>query len=270
MSSPSWPTAITFIAPNQVRVRGYAIGELMGRVGFGSAVYLILRGELPDEKTGRLMEAILVSSIDHGATPPSVMAARTTASSGAGLGPAVAAGILTFSRFHGGAIQQCALQLGEVVKRCGGGEGGGGSGGGGGLDRAAVEMVRRLKADRLRMAGFGHRIHTDDPRTKRLFALAVEAGVDGSYMEAARAVQRAFVAEGRELPINVDGAIAAVLADLGFEREVMNGLFMIARLPGLVAHAVEEQTRNRPMRVIETGAAVYDGPPPRSMESSGR
>ncbi len=266
MSSPSWPTAITFIEPNQVRVRGYAIGELMGRVGFGSAVYLILRGELPDEKTGRLMEAILVSSIDHGATPPSALAARTTASSGAGLGPAVAAGILTISRFHGGAIQQCALQLGEVVKR-GGGCGGSGEGG---FDCAAVEMVRRLKADRLRMAGFGHRIHTDDPRTKRLFALAVEAGADGSYMAAARAVQRAFAAEGRELPINVDGAIAAVLADLGFQPEVMNGLFMIARLPGLVAHAVEEQTRNRPMRVIETGAVVYDGPPPRSMESAGR
>ncbi|MCH8006233.1 MAG: citryl-CoA lyase [Planctomycetes bacterium] len=259
MSSPSWPTAITFIEPNQVRVRGYAIGELMGRVGFGSAVYLILRGELPDERTGRLMEAILVSSIDHGATPPSALAARTTASSGAGLGPAVAAGILSISRYHGGAIQQCALQLGEVVKR-------GGGSGEGGLDRAAVEMVRRLKADRLRMAGFGHRIHTDDPRTKRLFALAVEAGADGSYMAAARAVQRAFAAEGRQLPINVDGAIAVVLADLGFEPEVMNGLFMIARLPGLVAHAVEEQTRNRPMRSIDPGAHVYDGPAAREPE----
>ncbi len=258
MSSPSWPTAITFIEPNQVRVRGYAIGELMGRVGFGSAVYLILRGELPDEKTGRLMEAILVSSIDHGATPPSALAARTTASSGAGLGPAVAAGILSISRFHGGAIQQGALPLGEV------GTGSGGSGGG--LDQAAVEMVRRLKADHLRMAGFGHRIHTEDPRTNRLFALAEEAGVDGSYMAAARAVQRAFAAEGRELPINVDGAIAAVLADLGFEPEVMNGLFMIARLPGLVAHAVEEQTRNRPMRSIDPGAHVYDGPAAREPE----
>ena len=258
MSSPSWPTAITFIEPNQVRVRGYAIGELMGRVGFGSAVYLILRGELPDEKTGRLMEAILVSSIDHGATPPSALAARTAASSGAGLGPAVAAGILTISRLHGGAIQQCALQLGEVVK--------GSGGSGGGLDQAAVEMVRRLKADHLRMAGFGHRIHTEDPRTNRLFALAEEAGIDGSYMAAARAVQRAFAAEGRELPINVDGAIAVVLADLGFEPDVMNGLFMIARLPGLVAHAVEEQTRNRPMRSIDPGAHVYDGPAAREPE----
>ena len=127
-------------------------------------------------------------------------------------------------------------------------------------------MVRRLKTDHLRMAGFGHRIHTEDPRTNRLFALAEEAGVDGSYMAAARAVQRAFAAEGRELPINVDGAIAVVLADLGFEPDVMNGLFMIARLPGLVAHAVEEQTRNRPMRSIDPGAHVYDGPAAREPE----
>ena len=74
--SEQWPTAITDIEPNSVRVRGYDIADLMGRVSFGQAVYLIIRGELPDEATGRLMEAIIVSSIDHGATPPSAMAAR--------------------------------------------------------------------------------------------------------------------------------------------------------------------------------------------------
>ena len=76
MSTPdtqtAWKTAITEIAPNSVRVRGYDIGDLMGRVSFGHTVYLILCGELPDEKVGRLMDAILVASIDHGATPPSL------------------------------------------------------------------------------------------------------------------------------------------------------------------------------------------------------
>ena len=76
----SWKTAITHIEPNHVRVRGHDIGELMGSVGFGAAVYLILRGELPDEKTARLMDAILVSSTDHRVTPPSALAARTIAS----------------------------------------------------------------------------------------------------------------------------------------------------------------------------------------------
>ncbi|MCH8153257.1 MAG: citryl-CoA lyase [Planctomycetes bacterium] len=253
----TWTTGITQIEPNQVRLRGYDIGELMGPVSFGSAVYLILRGELPDEKVGRLMEAILVSSIDHGATPPSALAARTAASTGASLGASVAAGLLAINRYHGGAIEECAHQLAHIVRRC--------DETGDSLDNAAKAVLDELKADAQRMAGFGHRIHTNDPRTKRLFDLGVEAGVDGRHMEAARAVHRVFVSTGKNLSMNVDGAIAAVLADLGFEPSVMNGLFMIARLPGLVAHVVEEQTRERPMRKIDPINHAYDGPPPRSL-----
>src|SRR5207302_8827262 len=48
-----WTTAVTRIEPNRVMVRGYDIAELMGRISFGAAVYLILRVELPYEKFGR-------------------------------------------------------------------------------------------------------------------------------------------------------------------------------------------------------------------------
>ena len=252
----TWKTAITRIEPNHVRVRGYDIGELMGAVPFGAAVHLILKGELPGEKVGRLMEAILVSSIDHGATPPSALAARTVASTGAGLGAAVAAGILSINRFHGGAIEDCALALGRIVRRS--------DETGEALEAAAATVVDELKKSAKRMAGFGHRVHTDDPRTRRLFELAAEAGVAGRHVEAARAVEHAFAAAGKKLPINVDGAIAAVLADLDFEPESMNGLFMIARIPGLIAHVLEEQQRERPMRKIDPASHAYDGPPARS------
>jgi len=71
MSEQSWKTAITKIEPNKVAVRGYRIDELMGRISFGEMVYLVLKGELPSPEIGRLMDAMLVSSVDHGATPPS-------------------------------------------------------------------------------------------------------------------------------------------------------------------------------------------------------
>src|SRR5438477_1795473 len=99
-----WNSAITRIEPNRVTVRGYDIAELMGRASFGSAVYLILTGELPSPAIGRLMDAILVASIDHGTTPPSALAARTVASTGASLSAAVAAGIMSINRHHGGGI----------------------------------------------------------------------------------------------------------------------------------------------------------------------
>ena len=110
------------------------------------------------------------------------------------------------------------------------------------------------------MAGFGHRIHSADPRTARLFELADEADVRGPYLDAARAVERVFADRGKPLPINVDGAIGAVLTQLGFAPAVMNGIFMIARVPGLVAHVVEEQSRMKPMRKIDPVNHWYDGP----------
>ena len=115
------------------------------------------------------------------------------------------------------------------------------------------------------MSGFGHRVHTKDPRTARLFELAREAGVDGVHMQAARAVEKAFADAKKTLPINVDGAIGAILADLGMNPAAFNGIFMIARTPGLIAHVIEEQTRERPMRRIDPVNHGYDGPSPRTI-----
>ncbi len=252
-----WNTAITEIEPNSVRVRGYDIADLMGHVSFGAAVYLILQGELPSQAVGRLMDAIVVSSIDHGATPPSVLSARTVASTGATLSASVAAGIMSINKHHGGAIANCARQLGRIIKRVGGNESA--------LDQAAAAELAELKSNGQRMSGFGHRVHTADPRTSRLFELAEHAGACGEHVAAARAVERCFAKAGKKLPINVDGAIGAILADLGFSHAVMNGLFMIARVPGLVAHVAEEQDRMKPMRRVIPGQHKYDGPAPRSI-----
>lgn len=262
MSAEKWPTAITEIKPNRVSVRGYDIADLMGKVSFGSAVYLILQGELPTEPIGRLMDAILVSSIDHGATPPSVLAARTVSSTGASLSQSVAAGILSINASHGGAIQDCAHSLGQIIVKARFGAS---------LEEAAMMQLEELKASGKRMSGFGHRLHTEDPRTVKLFALASQAGLttevadEPTHIQAAHAVESVFRKQGKALPINVDGAIGAILADLGFDPAVMNGLFMIARVPGLVAHVVEEQHRMKPMRKIDPVNHAYDGPAARSV-----
>ena len=155
-----WNTAITRIEPNRVAVRGYDIAELMGRVSFGAAVYLILTGELPSPAIARLMDAILVASIDHGATPPSALAARTVASTGASLSAAVAAGIMSINRHHGGAIEDCARQLKEIADRA--------TSESISMDEAATRTLAAMREAGERMPGFGHRYHTKDPRTARL------------------------------------------------------------------------------------------------------
>lgn len=255
MSEATWTTNITKIEPNRVSVRGYDIAELMECISFGAAVYLILRGELPSPKVAKLMDAILVSSIDHGVTPPSALAARNASSTGATLSGSVASGILAINEYHGGAIEKCAIQLGHIHRRC--------EHHGQPLDQIAQAVLEEMKETGERMSGFGHRLHTKDPRPTKLFELAATAGVDGPHIQAAWAVERVFQASGKNLPINVDGAIGAILADLGFEPEVMNGLFMIARVPGLIAHAHEERVTQRPMRKIDAAQHEYDGPAPR-------
>ena len=59
--------------------------------------------------------------------------------------------------------------------------------------------------------------------------------------------------------MNVDGAIAAISADLGFAYELGNAIFLISRLPGLIAHAHEERSRQAPMRQIDPKDNDYDG-----------
>ena len=107
MTDLHWKTAVTKIESNKISVRGKAIDELMGNTGYAQMVYLLLKGEMPSENIGKMIETILVSSVDHGTTPPSALCAITVASTGAPLNAAVAAGILAISRFHGGAIEDC-------------------------------------------------------------------------------------------------------------------------------------------------------------------
>jgi citrate synthase len=258
MADLHWTTAITSIQPNQVRLRGYRIDELMGRVTFGQAVYLALKGELPSPEVGRLMDAMLVSSIDHGATPPSALAARTAASTGASLTASIGAGVLSINRHHGGAIEDCMRLIVDGVGRLDQGRAPAG---------VAAEILDELKAQGKRAPGFGHRIHTDDPRTRRLLALADEWGLSGKGVTMARALEDALEKSlGRRLPLNVDGALAALLVDLGFPPELGNAFFVIARVTGLAVHVQEEMTRQRPMRAIHPTDHEYDGPAPREME----
>lgn len=255
-----WRTAISLIEPNKVLIRGYAVDELMGRLSFAETIYLILRGELPTPTIGKLFGAALVSSIDHGVTPPSTLSARNVATTGAPLRACVAAGVLGFGMYHGGDIESSMRFIQEALSRVRAGMS---------YQEAAEEVVRECIAAGRRPPGFGHRIHTSDPRASRLLQMAHELELDGEHVQMIRTIER--VMAGRNdfgaapMPLNVDGAIAAVCGDMGFEPELGNALFIIARVPGLISHANEERSRQVPMRQIDPKDVVYDGPPSRRL-----
>ena len=127
-------------------------------------------------------------------------------------------------------------------------------------------MVTEYTEKHQRLPGFGHRIHTRDPRTPKLFQIASDLGIAGEYVEMAKALQDAIQeSTGKKLPINVDGGIAAVLCEMDFPPELANAFFVMARIPGLVAHVYEEKQRMKPMRHINPRNHEYDGIPERKL-----
>jgi citrate synthase len=253
MTNLHWKTAITKVEANKISIRGYRLDDLIGNVSYAQMVYLVFKGDMPSEEVGKLMDAILVSSIDHGATPPSALSAITVASTGAPLNASVAAGILAISKFHGGAIEECMLLLKKGMEKI--------LSQGCSIKLAVQQVISEYMNDKKRLSGFGHRLHTDDPRTKKLFTLAEKCGISGRYIQLIREFEAELAQSlGKKLPINVDGAIATLLCELDFDPILANAFFMVARVPGLVAHIYEENTRYKPMRKIHPTDVEYDGP----------
>lgn len=258
-TSEQWRTALTCIEPNKILVRGYPLDEVMGRLTFGETIYLLFVGDVPSPGIGRLMEAMLVSFIDHGVTPPSTLAARNTATAGAGMRACVAAGLLGFGKHHGGDIEACMQFLDdglEAVRQ------------GASYREAAERLLEARRKTGDAPPGFGHRFHTRDPRAARLFQMALELEVEAEHIQMIRAVEIVLheaAGDERPLPVNIDGAIAAVCGDLGIPPSIADALFLISRVPGLAAHAEEERIRQTPMRQIDPRDHVYDGPTARRL-----
>jgi citrate synthase len=250
-----WRTAIVDAGPTHLRVRGHDVLALMKEASFADLIFLLHHQRRPTAGERRLIDAILIGVADHGAGAPSCAAARLAAS-GNRQSPAaaIAAGVLTIGDEHGGAGSGCM----ELIA--------------GGLARAqrdsrpiadvARALVDEAKAAHARVPGFGHRVHAEiDPRVAVLFGIAAEEGLAGDGIRFARALEDAIRERIKPIPLNIDGALAAVLVDLGFPPLVGKLLFIIGRVAGLSAEVLEEYTREKPMRIKIPVA--YDGVPSR-------
>jgi citrate synthase len=264
-----WSTSIIDMKPGSIRIRGYAIEELTGRVGFAEMIYLMTRGELPNPAAAKLLEAALVAAVDHGPQAPSIAAARMAMTCGVGINNAMASAINMLGDVHGGAGEQCVALLNGIAARLGNDA----------TERRIAEVVEAELAERSagHVPGFGHRFHPIDPRAPRLLALVDEAAANGSvsghFAAIGRALEDALAArKGRRIPMNIDGATAVVYAELGFAPPLCRGLFVLSRSVGALAHAWEEMQsgqRNKgpiPRHLLWN----YTGPPERSLPKGAR
>ncbi|HYE87796.1 MAG TPA: citryl-CoA lyase [Vicinamibacterales bacterium] len=246
----AWRTAIVDARDGEIRIRGNDVTSLMTERTFTDTVFLLHRARLPADQERAMLDAILSAVADHGSGAPSCAAARLAISGNrASVSAAVAAGILTIGDEHGGAGSGCMEMIAAGVERA--------RRESLTFEECASRIVGEHRAIGKRVAGFGHRVHTDDPRTPVLFDLAARNGLAGDGIRLIKAMHAAVSAQVKPMTINVDGSMAAVLYDMGFQPVFARLLFIIGRVAGLTAEVMEELDRERPMRIRVP--VVYDG-----------
>ena len=252
-----WRTSIADTSDGHIRIRGYDVASLMTRKTFTDTIFLLHQARLPEAHERELLDAILTAVADHGSGAPSCAAARLALSGNRqSLSAAVAAGILAVGDDHGGAGSGCMELIAEGVARAQRERGS--------LEDAARALVTEARASGKRLPGLGHRVHSTDPRTGILFDMARRGGIAGDGIAFVEALEKAVADLVKPLPINVDGALAAVLHDMGFTPAFGRLVFIIGRVAGLTAEVAEELAREKPMRIRIP--VRYDGEAPRSVE----
>lgn len=248
LSNPKWKTGITRVEPNRLTTRGYLQEDLIGNASFPEMVYLLIKGEMPSKNEAKMLEAVLVSFCDHGVTPPSTQVARIMASTGSPMQSCVSGGLLAFGKHHAGAIEKAMRNFQEGVKLCDGD-----------IEPVARKIVEESIERGEKIPGFGHRYHDEDPRAPKLIDIAKKYECAGIHTELALTIQ-SILLEEKGIRMNIDGANGGILSDMGFDWTVGTGIFMIGRIPAIIAHVYEEKTRETPFRkLFDIEEIYYDG-----------
>ena len=253
----SLKTTISNVEPNKLTTRGYNQQDLIEKIRYADMIFLILKGRLPSVKESKMFNHVLVSFCDHGVTPPSTQTARIIASSGSPLNSAVAGALLSFGHKHAETNEKTMelyqSQINSLIltedsdldnKQ---------------IASLAIDIYADYSSRKEKIPGFGHRYHTSDPRAEKLVQMAIKEGFVGPHIKLAIAIED-LTSSNKGIKLNVDGINAAILSDLGFTPDLGLGIFIIGRVPGIIAHIHEEKMdEDEFRRFCDLNDVIYGG-----------
>jgi len=210
-------------------IYGHDLLDLIEKKSFSEVIFLLWRENFPTNEEKELLEAVLVASVENGIEAPSVFVPRVSVSAGNSMHTALATGILSIGENHGGAAEKCAELLKSGLK--------------------AGEIVEKNKI----IAGFGHKIYKDkDPRAEAIYQKAKKLGFPCEFFDLAYEIESELEKKaGKKIPLNIDGAIAAVMLELKIDPSFGKALFALARLVGASAHVKEEMEQKNSYHRLE-------------------
>ncbi len=226
-------TKISASKNGEHHVYDHAMSKLMQKNSFTDVVFLLYTGKLPTDGERVLLDTMLVSATEHGVEAPSLYVPRVSAASCNSVHVAIAAGVLAMGEEHGGAGEAAAYLLSR--------------------NEDVQTLVEEYVANGKRMPGYGHRIYKDeDPRAMIIYIKAKETKAPLAAFEKAYAIESELAKTKRKkLPLNIDGAFAAGVLALGMDPRAAKALFVLARVAGMGAHAIEELEQKNGYRRLE-------------------
>jgi citrate synthase len=250
--APTPTTSLATSTRDDVFIRDRSLcRELIGKYTFTEMLWFGILGKQPTPGVVRVIDACLVTLMEHGLTPSAITTRLVYASSPESMQGAVAAGLSAVGSLFVGTVEGCGQLLARMLASPTD------------LRTEALAIAREHRDARRPLPGFGHPQHKpDDPRTPRLIEVAKNEGVAGRHVEAVLELSRAIdEVYGKHITLNATGAIAALLGDCDVPTEIMRGFAIIARSAGLVAHVHEEQRRPAFAAIWEAAdrAVAYDG-----------
>jgi citrate synthase len=234
-------TNIATANATSVTVRGRdLVNELIGKHSFTEVFYFLVTGRMPSTAQTRVLDACLVTLMEHGFTPSALIARLAAESVPDQIQVSIGAGLLAIGSVHAGTMEGCAALLAAGVDE---------ADTDGWCRRTVAEHRQRKEA----VPGFGHALHKpDDPRTPPLLRTARENGLDGRYVQLLLKLSSVIdETAGRHVTINATGALAALLLEIGIPGEIVRAIAVVSRCAGLVGHILEEQQTDSARHLVK-------------------
>jgi len=211
-------------------------------IGIGGVMSLLwFRRRLPDY-AGRFLEMVLMLTADHGPAVSGAMNTIITTRAGKDLISALVSGLLTIGSRFGGALDGAADEFTRAYDK--------------GL--SPRDFVDTMRKENKLIPGIGHRVksrNNPDLRVTLVKEFCQQNFPSTKLLDYAIAVESVTTSKKDNLILNVDGCVAVCFVDLlrncgAFSQEeaedylkmgVLNGLFVLGRSIGLIAHFLDQK-----------------------------
>jgi citrate synthase len=217
------------------------------RLGHAANFLRMLKGVAPSADAARLMDVDMILHAEHGSNA-SAFTARVVAGTEANLHAAITAAVAALSGpAHGGAAENVMRMAQDI-----------------GDSRHAAEYVKRKRAGKEPVMGFGHRVYrAEDPRARHMRSgvekLSREMGQPQWYqiLEALVEAMKPYARHG--VNVNVDFYAGVVYYLNGIPADLFVPIFAVGRVPGWTVQVLEQMENNILIRPL----TLYNGPEPR-------